>query len=45
MGKIERRDEVEAMVSEFMRKHLTQAQGTPLTSDSWDELLQSEDVQ
>lgn len=39
--KIERQDEVEEMISTFMRKHLTQIQGTPLTSDEWDYLLTS----
>ena len=43
--KIEQQADVEEMVSAFMRKHLTQAQGTPLTSDEWDELLTTPEVQ
>lgn len=42
---IERQDLVETMSSTFMRKHLAQAQGTPLTSESWDPMLQSEQTQ
>ena len=42
---IERQDLVESMSSTFMRKHLAQAQGTPLTSETWDALLQSEQTQ
>ena len=38
---VERKDEVEKMVVQFMRKHLTQAQGTPLTTDEWDAILES----
>lgn len=38
---IENKNDVESMVAEFMRKHLTQAQGTPLTTDEWDVIMQS----
>lgn len=42
---IERQDLVETMSSTFMRKHLAQAQGTPLTSETWDALLKSKKTQ
>ena len=43
--KIEQQDEIESMTTAFMRKHLAQAQGTPLTTDAWDEKLQCEEIQ